>query len=464
MKGKGLPFFQGKGEFGKLHPTPAKYCSHPKKVAGTGAILLSIRAPVGPTNVSLSGCCIGRGLAAISPLGGIPNRFVLWYLRHHEPVLAKSGTGSTITAITKSQVASIPIELPPLDEQHRIVKKIESLFEEIDNGIESLQTAKKSIELYRQSLLKSAFEGRLTARWREKNRDKLKIPDALMKRVCAAHANRVHDSAYSRVQTDSKGKTHGLNQRQVGAGRVQDTSSLAIDIDIESWTVCKIGDVLEPVEKTGKGEKDRHIWYVDISSIDNETNTIAAPKRMRLAEAPTRARQKIRLGDVLFSTVRPYLRNIAFVEGVLDGEIASTGFAVLRGVSGIDSRYVFYKSISNKFVSALTGEQYGVSYPAVKREQVWEQPFELTSIEEQSEIVRILDTNFQVLKELSAEINSTLASTEVLRQSILKMAFSGQLVSQDSKDEPASVLLERIGTNRARTQTIKKGVKSDASR
>lgn len=113
------------------------------------------------------------------------------------------------------------------------------------------------------------------------------------------------------------------------------------------WTLCAIGDVLEPVEKTGKDEEDRAIWYVDISSIDSKSNRIESPKRMKLADAPSRARQKIRSGDVLFSTVRPYLRNIASVAQRFDGEIASTGFAVLRGAEGIDPGYLFYKSISH---------------------------------------------------------------------------------------------------------------------
>ena len=154
-----------------------------------------------------------------------------------------------------------------------------------------------------------------------------------------------------------------------------------------TWTLCEIGDVLEPVSKTGKHDEDRAIWYVDISSIDNESNRIAAPKRMNLAEAPSRARQKIRSGDVLFSTVRPYLRNIAPVEQQLDGEIASTGFAVLRGAEGIEPGYLFYKSISHDFVSALTGEQYGVSYPAVKEDQVKARPLELPPTLEQRRIV-----------------------------------------------------------------------------
>lgn len=220
------------------------------------------------------------------------------------------------------------------------------------------------------------------------------------------------------------------------------------------WTLCEIGDVLEPVEKTGKDEEDRVIRYVDISSIDNKSNRIEAPKRMRLAEAPSRARQKIRSGDVLFSTVRPYLRNIAAVERSLDGEIASTGFAVLRGAEGIEPRYLFYKCISHDFVSALTGEQYGVSYPAVKEDQVKEQPLQLPPTEEQRRIAARIEALFDEIDRGVESLGDAKRAIGLYRQSLLKSAFEGHLTADwraknHDKLERPDALLERINTERA---------------
>ena len=79
MEGDGLPFFQGKAEFQSFYPEPKKWCSIPSKVAQTEDILISVRAPVGPTNLASSECCIGRGLAAIKPLGEMPSRYLLYY-------------------------------------------------------------------------------------------------------------------------------------------------------------------------------------------------------------------------------------------------------------------------------------------------------------------------------------------------------------------------------------------------
>uniref|UniRef100_UPI00333EF80E restriction endonuclease subunit S n=1 Tax=Prochlorothrix hollandica TaxID=1223 RepID=UPI00333EF80E len=126
--GIGLPFYQGKSEFGSLYPTPEKYCSAPNKIAKKGDILLSVRAPVGPTNMSPHEACIGRGLAAIRPLDSVQPKFVLFLFRNLEKQIEGKGTGTTLKAITKDFLTNLELKVPPLAEQHRIVDKIEELF------------------------------------------------------------------------------------------------------------------------------------------------------------------------------------------------------------------------------------------------------------------------------------------------------------------------------------------------
>ena len=181
--GDGIPFFQGKAEFGDLYPTVKVYCSRPQKVAKQGATLLSVRAPVGPTNLARRDCCIGRGLAGLHPCEEIEPKFLLYLFRNIEPVLSGKGTGSTFKAITKGFIEDLEFNLPPLAEQHRIVAKIEELFSELDKGVESLETARTQIKVYRQAVLKHAFKGKLTAQWREENKDKLETPEQLLTRI-----------------------------------------------------------------------------------------------------------------------------------------------------------------------------------------------------------------------------------------------------------------------------------------
>lgn len=138
IDGQILPFLQGKAEFGTLSPTPIKYCSLPSRIAEKKDILLSVRAPVGPTNLADQRYCIGRGLAAIRCTSKISPLCLLYYLRAIEIDIAGSveGQGGAFTAIKRSQLESFEIPIPPIPEQHRIVKRIEELtsrLEEVRN-------------------------------------------------------------------------------------------------------------------------------------------------------------------------------------------------------------------------------------------------------------------------------------------------------------------------------------------
>ena len=197
------------------------------------------------------------------------------------------------------------------------------------------------------------------------------------------------------------------------------------------WVACSIGQVTLPVSKVDPKESpDEEIDYIDISSIDNAKQIIGDVRRLRLKEAPSRARQIVRSGDVLFATVRPYLRNIASVPKQLDRQIASTGFSVLRPATGISPAFLYYKAISQEFVNALSGMQYGVSYPAVKDEQVRDQPLWLPPFKEQRRIVAKIDELFSELDKGIESLKTTRAQIKVYRQAVLKHAFEGKLTAR----------------------------------
>lgn len=157
--GDGLPFFQGKADFGELYPSIRVYCSQPTKIAEKDDILLSVRAPVGPTNLAPCKVCIGRGLTAIRPSEVLLTRYVLLFFRYFEAQLASKGTGTTFKAITQDVVKNLEIPIPPLSEQERIVARIEELFSQLDAGVETLKKTKAQLEVYRQAVLKEAFTG-----------------------------------------------------------------------------------------------------------------------------------------------------------------------------------------------------------------------------------------------------------------------------------------------------------------
>lgn len=156
-KGIGLPFFQGKAEFGDIHPTLNKWCSDPIRTAKEKDILVSVRAPVGDANIAPFECCIGRGLAAIRPKSSLDPFYLFYYLRLSKKRLESEGGGTTFRAINKSVLENFQILLPPLVEQHRIAKilgTIQKAIEQQDKIIEAVKNLKKSLmqKLFREGI------------------------------------------------------------------------------------------------------------------------------------------------------------------------------------------------------------------------------------------------------------------------------------------------------------------------
>ena len=216
------------------------------------------------------------------------------------------------------------------------------------------------------------------------------------------------------------------------------------------WANVALADVAEKVTKVDPRELYHSDFvYVDISSVDNSRRTIADPKRIAVSDAPSRARQLVRTGDVVFSTVRTYLKNIALVGEMLDGQIASTGFCVIRPSSCLDSRFVFHLVQTDEFVSALSELQRGTSYPAVRDSDVFAQQIPLPPLPEQRRIVARLEELFSRLDAGTAALEQARAQLALYRQAVLRDAFQGKLTAawrEAHRDElePASLLLERI--------------------
>jgi len=155
-KGIGLPFYQGKADFGELFPTPRVWCNKPIKIAEAGDILISVRAPVGPVNLCKERSCIGRGLAAIRPKSHELNTlFLFYYLRNIEN--SWMGKGSTFKAIRKRDLYNLKIPLPPLEEQKRIVSRLEQLISRVKEAKRLRKSAKEETQKIMQAALHKVF-------------------------------------------------------------------------------------------------------------------------------------------------------------------------------------------------------------------------------------------------------------------------------------------------------------------
>jgi len=157
--GQGLAFYQGKADFGEESPTPRIFCSAPSRIAEPNDILMSVRAPVGPTNLADRQCAIGRGLAAIRCKENVAPRYLLTVLRAFEGNIAHlaEGQGGGFTCIRKEQLADYEIPIPPLAEQRRIVTRVEALTRRLDQARQSRQAALVEITSCIRSLIAGVF-------------------------------------------------------------------------------------------------------------------------------------------------------------------------------------------------------------------------------------------------------------------------------------------------------------------
>jgi type I restriction enzyme S subunit len=192
----------------------------------------------------------------------------------------------------------------------------------------------------------------------------------------------------------------------------------------EGWVEALVGDLVEPIETADPStEPDRAFRYVDIGSIDNQRQSIEAPKEVLGREAPSRARRRIRTGDVLFSTVRPNLKNIALVPEHLDGEFTSTGICVLRAKDGIQPGYLFRRVTSQDFIDAMTRASDGTMYPAIADRDVFTGEIALPPTAEQRRIVAKLEALTARLARARAELNRVLTLSDRLRGPTIRAAL-----------------------------------------
>ncbi|MEY1227528.1 restriction endonuclease subunit S [Klebsiella aerogenes] len=247
----------------------------------------------------------------------------------------------------------------------------------------------------------------------------------------------------------------------------------------------------------GQKTPDEDFTYIDVGSINKEYGIIEEPSILSAKDAPSRARKIVQKGTVIYSTVRPYLLNIAIIESVFSPEpIASTAFAIIHPYTAMNANFIYYYLRSPVFINYVESCQTGVAYPAINDKQFFSgiiavppsseqvritkkikelmslcdqlEQHSLTSLDAHQQLVETLLTtltdsqNADELAENWARISehfdtlfTTEASIDALKQTILQLAVMGKLVPQDPNDEPASELLKRIAQEKA--QLVKNG-------
>ena len=233
----------------------------------------------------------------------------------------------------------------------------------------------------------------------------------------------------------------------------------------ESWEWVRLGKI---VYNKGQMKPIDDFCYIDIGSIDNKNQKLNDEEFIITADkAPSRARKIVAIGDILYSTVRPYLHNMCIVNRSFSHQpIASTGFAALTCHTGFYNKFLFYYLMSPDFdaYANSTDNAKGVAYPAINDTKLYRALIPVPPEEEQKRIIKRLKKVLPYVDTYSTTYSETEslnnAFPDRIKKSILQEAVQGKLIPQDPSDEPASILLERIHAEKQRL--IKEGkIKKD---
>lgn len=295
---------------------------------------------------------------------------IKWWL----PSLKHSSQGTTTQFIRLGQVKGMFVPLPPLAEQHRIVALVEELMARIDD-LEKTETELEKLKAafpgdMKAALLQAAMQGKLTEQLPEDG-------DA---------ADLINQIAKEKSRLIKEGKI----KKEKPLPEIM-SDEMPFDIP-ENWVWVRLGSI---TYNRGQKNPDKDFTYIDIGSIDNKTNRLGdLTNILSPNQAPSRARKIVQNGDIIYSTVRPYLHNTCIIDRDIYPEpIVSTGFAVLSVTKGIYNRYLFRCLLSPMFDEYANSNENakGVAYPAINDAKLMAAYIPLPPLAEQKRIVEKLD-------------------------------------------------------------------------
>ncbi len=347
---------------------------------------------------------------------------------------------ASINSSFLSEKVSLP--LPPLPEQHGIVEKIEELFTKLDAGVDALQKIKQQLKRYRQSVLKHAFEGKLTAEWREKHKEELEPASVLLEKI-------KEDRANSRAGLKKKDKKY----KELPA---VDTNNLPKLQEGWEWEQLQIiSDVLSGYAfKSSKYSKSGYqivkIGNVKMTKLDlNEKPTFIKLNNQEIIN-----KYLLKINDILISmTGTRRKRDYGNVAIVMEEEnlLVNQRVARIRFSNQLCAKYFLIAMQSDHFRDQFFKNETGnVGQGNVGINSIKESIVPVPGFDEQIKIVEEIERHFSIIEKIEKTVEAGIKQSERLRQSILKKAFEGKLVPQDPSDEPASVLLERIKAEKAK--------------
>ncbi|CNU78174.1 TPA: restriction endonuclease subunit S [Streptococcus pneumoniae] len=295
-------------------------------------------------------------------------------------------------------------------------------------------------EQLKASILQRAMEGKLVP---QNPNDE--PASELLKRIKAEKEKLISEG---KIKRDKKETEIFRGDDGKHYGKFADGSTQEIDVpyDIpDTWEWVRIKSIYW---NFGQNKPEKSFRYIDTSSIDRKKNIINYKNLQYLSpeQAPSRARKLVSQNSVLFSTVRPYLKNIAVVRELKEYLIASTAFIVLDTL--LNETYLKYYLLSDNFINRVNNKSTGTSYPAINDYNFNLLLIPLPPLSEQQRIVEAIESALEKVDEYAESYNRLeqldKEFPDKLKKSILQYAMQGKLVEQDPNDESVEVLLEKI--------------------
>ncbi len=390
--------------------------------------------------------------------------YVFYFLYSAKKEIEKLAYGGAQPNISAEKIEGITFDLPPVNEQHRIVAKIEELFSELDKGIESLKTAREQLKVYRQAVLKHAFEGKLTARWREENKGKLETADQLLARIqkerkaCYQQQIMELDKAVKVWEADGKRGRKPSKSKKPKKLPTLSTEELARLPQLPSGFVyTNLGNLgnLGRGKSKQRPRNDPQLFGGSYPFI--QTGEVKAARRIVRKYSQTYnetglLQSKLWPKGTLCITIAANIAETAFLGFDACFPDSVVGFSAVDRLVMPEYIELFIKAVRVRIEAyAPATAQKNINLTTLENLVV-----PLCSMEEQRFMINEIQAILSVIDDNEDEIEANLNRTEALRQSILKKAFSGQLVAQDPGDEPAAVLLERIKAEKVKQAPKKK--------
>ena len=314
-----------------------------------------------------------------------------------QSVIEDKSDGSTKQKeLSTTTVCNYLVPIPPRNEQTRIISKVTSLLpviEKYGTQQEKLDKLNRTInEQIKKSVLQEAIQGKLVPQIAEEG-----TAHELLEQIKTEKQKLVKEGKLKKSALNDSVIFRGDDNKyyeKIGKKCVDITEEIPFDLP-DSWSWARGKSVFMPMEST-KPSSD--FVYIDVDAVNNRLNIIDKPKKVRIENAPSRATRKLHKNDLLFSMVRPYLKNIALVDDIYKDAIASTGFYVITPSLGYYPMFLYYLMLSNYVVDGLNSFMKGDNSPSINNCHIENYLYPLPPIEEQQRIVEKIEQLMQLLK------------------------------------------------------------------